>query len=363
MKNRKLSNYTSFVQMGTRQAVLLKNLNFEKAKNAAGIFYEFFANKTVLKHKPVILRMEPSNHCNLRCPTCHPEGNTFGGTMTKETFDLVMERYPVDLMLKSTLYLYGEPFMNPRLPNMLKSIHDLGVSTSISTNFNIFDEKKANDMIDAGLDWILICIDGASQESYEKYRVRGKLQTVLDNTRLMVDIKKKRGTSWPLIEVQSIVFEHNKGEIDEIRDTCLSLGVERFTTKQDVFGQLDMDAAEAGSSALLTIESEPKAPVEYVPNDAGSKKSARCLYLYGTGHVDYDGTVLPCCVGRTSFGNLSENTFEEIWNNDKFVAARTFFASGFKEKATDFDLPCYSCPLFFKDASGNEAAKGFRPAT
>jgi hypothetical protein len=49
------------------------------------------------------------------------------------------------------------------------------------------------------------------------------------------------------------------------------------------------------------------------------------------------------------FGNLLESSFDEIWNNEKFVAARRFFASGFRERTPGVDVPCYTCPLFFPE--------------
>ncbi|MHB8143929.1 MAG: radical SAM protein [Thermoleophilia bacterium] len=280
--------------------------------------------KAVLKHKPILLKVEPSTHCNLRCPPCHPDGNTSGDRMDMETYRQVLEKAPLDYILKSSLYMFGEPLLNKNIYAMIKEMTDRGIPTSISTNFHVLNERQAEEMIASGLTWLLACVDGATQESYEKYRVGGDLARVKHNLGLIGRKKKESGSKYPIVEAQSVIFDHNRDEIEDIRQMCLLLGVNRFTAKKDVFTQLDYGEEKKVINA-------PKRP---------------CYFLYGSFMVDYDGVVTPCCLGRYNFGNLLESSFDEIWNNKKFVAARRWFASGFTEKDESLNLPCYNCPLF-----------------
>lgn len=324
MKNRKITDYSNLYQLASRQFVMLGRLSPSRAANAMGILYEYFTKKTVLRHKPVLLKIEPSTHCNLRCPPCHPNGNTCGGIMNMDVFEEAIEKVPLDYFLKSSLYMFGEPLINKNIYTMIQQLTARGVPTSISTNFHPFNEKSVDEIIDSGLSWVLVCIDGATQESYEIYRVGGNLKKVTDNLRVLINRKRERGSRHPIVEAQCVIFDHNRTEIEDIRKMCFSLGVDRFTAKEDVFTQLDMSHTEKTMKP-------PKRP---------------CYFLYGSFMVDYDGIVVPCCLGRYEFGNLMESSFEEIWNNDKFVAARRWFASGFTEKDENLDLPCYNCPLF-----------------
>ena len=323
LKLRTLKDYSSISQMAARQWVVLRQASPLTLANAAGIFYEYSTRKTILRHKPIILKIEPASYCNLRCPACHPDGNTFGGVMSDDVFRVFLDKAPLRQAMKGTVYMFGEPLYNRNIYSMIREISDRGVPTSISTNFHIFSEKDADALIDSGLSWILVCIDGATQETYEKYRIGGNLQRVLDNLEILVRRRAERGAKNPVIEVQSIKFDHNKHEIAKIREMCLSMGVDRFTTKDDVLPQVRGQVERSARNPKRT-----------------------CFYLYGSLMVDYDGIVIPCCLGRYEFGNLMESSFEEIWNNRKFVAARTWFASGQTEKDDSLDLPCYSCPLF-----------------
>ncbi|MEI6807378.1 MAG: radical SAM protein [bacterium] len=308
-----------------RQLPALRKLTARKLLNAVGIYAEYQRRRTVLKHKPVILKFDPSTLCNLRCPACHPNGNTGGGIMSETVFSALLEKLPFEYFIKATAYMFGEPLLNRRIYDMIRSVSQRNVSTSISTNFHVFSKTDADALIDSGLTWILVCIDGADQETYARYRIGGNLQQVLSNLELLIRRKKERGARTPLIEVQSIVFDYNQDQIEKIERMCLKMGVERFTTR---------------ANALLQVTRTPAFTAKPM------KPKSACFFLYGSFMVDYDGTVVPCCLGRYSFGNLMSSSFEEIWNNDKFVAARTWFASGFKERDTRFELPCYDCPLF-----------------
>ncbi|OHB82909.1 MAG: hypothetical protein A3J73_06000 [Planctomycetes bacterium RIFCSPHIGHO2_02_FULL_38_41] len=41
--------------------------------------------------------------------------------------------------------------------------------------------------------------------------------------------------------------------------------------------------------------------------------------------INWDGNILPCCAvysEKHAFGNILENSFAEIWNNEMYVSAR-----------------------------------------
>ena len=52
------------------------------------------------------------------------------------------------------------------------------IYTATSTNAHFIDEKKAEEIVESGLDRLIISIDGLTQATYENYRVHGKLSKV-----------------------------------------------------------------------------------------------------------------------------------------------------------------------------------------
>lgn len=151
MKNRKITDYANLYQLASRQFVMLRRLSPRSAANVAGILQEYMTKKTVLKNKPLLLKVEPSTFCNLRCPPCHPDGNTTGGMMEMSTFENVIEKVPLQYLLKSSMYMFGEPLMNKNIYQMIRRMTDRGLPTSISTNFHAFNAGTADEMINSGL--------------------------------------------------------------------------------------------------------------------------------------------------------------------------------------------------------------------
>jgi MoaA/NifB/PqqE/SkfB family radical SAM enzyme len=88
-----------------------------------------------------------------------------------------------------SLFYLGEPLLCDHLPSMISYARQNKIKAFVSTNLNILDNKKAEGLIESKLDYLLVSLDGASQEIYEKYRVGGDFNKVIANIRML--IKKK----------------------------------------------------------------------------------------------------------------------------------------------------------------------------
>src|SRR3989337_694857 len=55
------------------------------------------------------------------------------------------------------------------------------------------------------------------------------------------------------------------------------------------------------------------------------RKRIGCTLPWTETMINWDGNVLPCCAvysEKYAFGNILENSFAEIWNNEMYVSAR-----------------------------------------
>jgi MoaA/NifB/PqqE/SkfB family radical SAM enzyme len=219
----------------------IRYLTIKKIFNIAIAVAEMYTKKSNVMSHPFYLRIEVSPFCNLKCPGC-----LLGGAEVKETnpdhrsqkimtYDLFCESIKEYLpyLIKVNLYDEGEPLLNPSLLKMIKYLHDNNVATCISTNFSIkLSEQYLNDMVGSGLDSLVIAIDGATQECYEKYRLGGDLSLVLDNIEKLVTLRKGKNSNLK-IEVQFLEFEHNKHEREAVSNIAEKLGVDIFTVLED----------------------------------------------------------------------------------------------------------------------------------
>ncbi|HWB63440.1 MAG TPA: radical SAM protein, partial [Chitinophagales bacterium] len=170
----------------------LSKLNLRKAGNAIAVTASYYlariTGKPVQWGLPFNISVEPTTNCNLGCPEC-PSGLK---QFTRPTGNMNMTFYQrtIDELEDNLIYLYfyfqGEPYMNPGFLDMVKYAAAKNIYTVTSTNAHFLTERKARETVESGLDRILISIDGATQKTYEQYRVGGSLEKVIEGTKNLV---------------------------------------------------------------------------------------------------------------------------------------------------------------------------------
>jgi MoaA/NifB/PqqE/SkfB family radical SAM enzyme len=73
-------------------------------------------------------------------------------------------------------------------------------------------------------------IDGASNETYQLYRVKGNFDTVIENVRKINRFKQQQHSDYPQLTWQFVVFGHNEHEIPVARRLASDLGM-KFSPK------------------------------------------------------------------------------------------------------------------------------------
>jgi MoaA/NifB/PqqE/SkfB family radical SAM enzyme len=239
---------------------------------------------------------------------------------------------------------WGEPLLNPRLCEMVTLGKAYGVETALSTNLNYLPPGKAGEIVSCGLDRLVVSIDGASQETYEKYRVGGDLSAVLKNLKEIIKARREAGVAHPKIVWQFLVFRHNEHELDLARSMAAELGVDEigFTAPCLPFkpGIKENWMARDRKYCLYSPESFPDTPPwewEGAKDESGKPKNVavkvysgaerrkRCKWPWTGVSVNADGSVSPCCSVEErefDFGDLSVESFGTIWNNAAYRKAR-----------------------------------------
>ena len=290
--------------------------------------------KTVLKSKPYIMVIEPTNICNLQCPLC----STGVGGQSRDKGSLNFENFKKlideagDYLLKLALQNWGEPTLVKDLPKMIRYAADKGIFVTISSNFSIdYKDEYLEEFIKSGLGLLKIDIDGTTEEIYQKYRISGKLKTVIENTKRVVEIKKKHNLKYPIIQSKMLVMKHNEHQIEDFKKLSKTL---------------DVDEIELGN-----IQLDPKAGKDWLPTN---KKFIYETYLQDTEiqpcHwpwsgfvVNWDGGVTPCCIVDDSgadFGNIFKEGLMGVWNNEYYISARSEFSD--KKEISKFTI-CNVC--------------------
>ena len=81
-----------------------------------------------------------------------------------------------------------------------------------STNGLALTEAQARRLVHSGIDEVTFSIDGATQESYVKYRQRGRFDLAIANLRAMADEKRRAGRDVPFLNWRYILFTWNDSD-------------------------------------------------------------------------------------------------------------------------------------------------------
>lgn len=200
--------------------------------NALHNSYEYAVKRSVLRSYPPCINIATSTTCNLRCGFCYTgQRQEHGRKQLYVSLDLVEKtmREIGKYAILARLYGHGEPLLVKQLPEIVDIVHRRRVYSFISTNMNHFDEDHVRRTLQAGLDHVIVAIDGATPESYVQYREGGDFQKVLANTRRLVELKRELGRKDLLIEWQFVLFKHNQHELEIARDLSRQLACDLFS--------------------------------------------------------------------------------------------------------------------------------------
>ncbi len=268
---------------------------------------------------PFSASFEPSAICNLKCPEC-PVGNgklkRKQGLSNFDTFKNFIDQASPYLM-NLFLYFQGEPFINKEIFKMIEYANSKNIFTATSTNGHFFTKENILKIIDSGLDYLIISLDGASQQTYSQYRIGGNIETVIKGVRELINLRNSLNSKRPFIEIQFIVMGTNEHEIKKIKQLAKELKVDvlKFKSVQiyDFKNGLKFLPKKLTKFSRYKIENGQVRLKKRLKN--------RCWRLWNSAVITWNGDVLPCCFDKDAeyaFGNIKEKPLAELIKNQKF---------------------------------------------
>ena len=296
---------------------------------------------------PPILQVEPTDCCNLRCTLCPvAEGLTRpSGSMDLQLFRRLIDEVGGYVFL-ILLWEWGEPFINPRIYEMISYARQKGIKLVTSTNGHLFANKEnAERVVRSGLDTLIFAMDGIGQETYERYRRDGKLETVLQGIRNVVEAKKALGSERPLVNLRFIAMKHNEHEIPALRDLAVQLGVDALTVKT-LFPGHGCDPRKDRENEFI-----PETPAyrrfEYRAEYERFRLTRNpCRVLWISPAIHWNGVMCPCSFDveeHYPFGDLKGASFKDIWFGETMAGIRRRFRDDWES------IPlCSQCSYAYK---------------
>ena len=300
--------------------------------------YERHTRSVRVRSAPFLLLLDPASICQLQCPMC-PTGLENArqvrhdraqyrkrGLMGRALFDAILDELGGQLYFVH-LYNWGEPLLNPDLGYFIRRLAERGITTDTNTNLSLpLSDRAIDELVMSGIDRIEASIDGFSQESYGRYRVKGRFELARDNLVRLAQARDRLNSPLQLAW-NYLVFRFNEHEIDAARAYCDDHGIEfvrREAALSEALREEFLPTYRAGErlEGFFEKRAQPFDPAEFE-----NRGEASCAWHYFYSVVNADGSVSPCCapweddwdVGSVEPGRQG---FLDIWNNARYRRAR-----------------------------------------
>lgn len=301
---------------------------------------------------PIYVQIEPTTYCNLRCVTCSRESYPRErlGNLTFENFKMMIDQIPSLVFVK--LQGMGEPLINRDLFRMAEYAKSKGIIPNITTNGTLFTESNISSLLE-DFENIAISFDAARKDTYEKIRVGANYEKVVANIRMLVKKRNETGKK-TRIEIHYVVSKINQGELKESVKMFAEIGVDEFTAvgvqewsatgnTYDKIKEVQLMNIDEVSKEAMEAVSDSKMKFSFAPLIDPRYNAKSCVYPWDSCFITFDGFVTSCCLRPdprfNNFGNVFKDSFENIWNGEKYRNFRRCFLEG------RISENCKNCPL------------------
>lgn len=300
--------------------------------------------RKALNNYPVYALIDPASFCNLRCPGC-PTGLRLGWrstcAMKWEVYKGILDDIG-DYLFRLDLFNWGEPLLNKQTPEFIQYAKSKDIKVAVSTNLSIdLSDGYIQSLVKSGLDELFVSLDGATQQTYEKYRRGGNLALVRNNMQRIQSAKRTLGIDTPSVVWKFLVFRHNEHEIEIAKSNYKNWGAD----------SLLLSVPYMPFIKPYDEEFEPSTIPQYNPHlqeqrQAKSKRQPRrnrpCSWLYEGFTLNSNGKVSPCCAVSVEKDDFAEYTpsagFFDAWNSDRFKKARNLLVCDICPKYSPFPM-------------------------
>ncbi|PIQ99602.1 MAG: radical SAM protein [Nitrospinae bacterium CG11_big_fil_rev_8_21_14_0_20_45_15] len=285
---------------------------------------------------PIYVEIAPIGGCNHRCTFCAVD---YIGYKTRSIEpELLKTRLGemARLGIKSVMFAgEGEPTLYKALPEILDHCTEVGIDTSLTTNMVPFTTNNVESFV-RNCKWIKTSINAGTAETYAQIHQckPDDFNRVLDNFAMAVETRKKIKSTCT-IGGQIVLLPENADEVSELAEKLRKIGVDYLVVKP--YSQHNSSVTRQYESIDYSNYLNLKNDLESLSDDNFSvvfrnatmertlEKDFEFKVCQATpffwAYIMANGEVYGCSAyledERFCYGNITDESFEEIWEGDK----------------------------------------------
>ena len=315
---------------------------------------------------PRNLYLEVTNRCNLKCKACILYRGSWEPPRDVTVDELVRITDQLPALERIALHGIGEPLLNDALPDMIRHLKNRSVFVLFNSNGILLNERRQNELMDAGLDELRISLDAANTQGYKAMRDSDRFDQIVANLRAFVQRLRQRHLSHPTLSLWFLGTRENIAVLPDFVRLAADIGISQIYLQRLVYFQDDDGYGLATSEKTLVasdgqirqwveqgqdlarqlgiqfMASGLTTPLESVQTDAAQAQSWKaCTRPTTLMYITANGNVLPCCISPFStadymsivLGNVFEKPLKEIWLGTSYQSFRKAHQSAIPPKS------------------------------
>jgi radical SAM protein with 4Fe4S-binding SPASM domain len=337
----------------------MRRVTAKQALNTALNEAEFRLQAPILRSRPQNVDIVLTKACNLACTFCVDYETPGAKRISLENFDRVARQlFPTARLV--SICSGGEPYLHKGLEDLLRIAKRHRVATWVLSNGMLLQESRLRTIIREGLITTHgFSVDGFEAKTVEAIRVNAKLETILENIRMVLRVREEEEKTEPRIIIRYALMRSNLEELPAAVERWGKLGIDKMDTgylavcngidhqeslyfhqelMQEVFAEARRVAARYPRLSLVlpaTVAEEAKRKTD----------PKRCKAPWRFVKIDTDGRVLPCYRAweAISMGKVYDDDgerFDDLWNSEKYQALRRTVNDDGAEKSFPYCSRC-----------------------
>ena len=284
-----------------------------------------------------------TSFCNHRCIFCYA-GHTAadmkfkqGGVIDLNVLLNCLKQAKAHGLKAVTFVGNGEPLLYPHIDKLFEEVRQLDIEIGLFSNGAMLNEERRKFVAEYAT-FIRFSVNGSNVEEHNTvHQCNGDFPKIVENIRALLELRKSMRKTLPTVGTQMVIYEENYKSIVEATKLWKNLGVDYFEIKPLVFTtEFDLEnpvrpakdkeeVRKLMDKARELADDEFKVYAKYGMYDAIMESVGRnydeCFGSVLSGNILENGDVTICCHHihdpNKIFGNINEQTFEEIWTSER----------------------------------------------
>ena len=143
---------------------------------------------SAISPRPVYAGLNLTHNCNSHCITCNAwKKRSLNELSSNEVFGLLRDLKKLGVL--GVNLGGGEPLLRQDLPLIVAEAKKLGLTTSLTTNGILLTQAVAKNLLDLGLNSIVISVDGLGERNNYIRGVQGLFERNMANLRMLATLR------------------------------------------------------------------------------------------------------------------------------------------------------------------------------